>query len=587
MRHREASIVLEEIYSQYANGKQKAQLIEEFYGPEFSVFKAHEGTKSLKELLQDDPSRTQPIMKYLSENLRWILDKSGANIGQQTIIHRAILEFLQNDTHISNSSLDILRALDEKPQVLPITTKGVAEMVDILKDHLVTMLHTRDGARVTQLCLLHGTTKERKHIIKILKEFAPKIAKEQYGHTVLLTLFECVDDTVLVQKSIVGTLLDCSEKTLSKTQAEGTDPVSLLKDKYASKVILHLLCGRNRKYHPGFVVNELEEIDFIRAKTSKKDDLLKTAELLKFTAPLLAKIVLANTQDLIRDKNASQVINELLWNMNFSDETSLILSTIASLTIGTVEDYEILLQRAETEKQRISLGETFHAVKKLKVQLDAEKKEKQKKSKKQIGVVPQKESADEDEDTDDEFIVKKKACTEETEGEAEFEHVLVNRNSTFFLKNLISANRFSRNSTESEDNSAQVKIAVIFSEYLVDAISPNVMYWINRCISDPIRTNGVAFVLLALLECELKTENNKVISVMIAQKVEEGLLQNDVTFQLEAALQKVRKEQQTNGKEAKKRRRSDKVDVEMTDIQKERVIGIEEVFKRYKAIKRK
>ena len=39
LKHKECSAVIEEIYSLYANASQKAGLIEEFYGSEFSIFK--------------------------------------------------------------------------------------------------------------------------------------------------------------------------------------------------------------------------------------------------------------------------------------------------------------------------------------------------------------------------------------------------------------------------------------------------------------------------------------------------------------------------------------------------------------------
>lgn len=39
IRHKEASLVLDEAYSQYANAAQRSSLMEEFYGPEFAIFK--------------------------------------------------------------------------------------------------------------------------------------------------------------------------------------------------------------------------------------------------------------------------------------------------------------------------------------------------------------------------------------------------------------------------------------------------------------------------------------------------------------------------------------------------------------------
>jgi pumilio homology domain family member 6 len=40
IRHKEASVILDEAYSQYANSAQRMSLMEEFYGPEFAIFKS-------------------------------------------------------------------------------------------------------------------------------------------------------------------------------------------------------------------------------------------------------------------------------------------------------------------------------------------------------------------------------------------------------------------------------------------------------------------------------------------------------------------------------------------------------------------
>lgn len=50
------------------------------------------------------------------------------------------------------------------------------------------------------LCLWHGTPKDRKEIVKSFKGRVDKICQEEYGHMVLMALFDCVDDTKFVYK---------------------------------------------------------------------------------------------------------------------------------------------------------------------------------------------------------------------------------------------------------------------------------------------------------------------------------------------------------------------------------------------------
>ncbi|KAJ1340408.1 hypothetical protein BSLG_004972 [Batrachochytrium salamandrivorans] len=73
--------------------------------------------------------------------------------------------------------------------------------------------------------LTYADLKVAKDMIELLKDhfvlqgFVHAIATEQYGHSVLLTCFECIDDTVIVSKSLIAELLSPS----SSSQAPGTE----------------------------------------------------------------------------------------------------------------------------------------------------------------------------------------------------------------------------------------------------------------------------------------------------------------------------------------------------------------------------
>lgn len=181
--------------------------------------------------------------------------------------------------------------------------KQIPDMLELLKEHLVTILHTREGARVAQLCIAHAGPKDRKLIIKSLKGFIVKIAKEQYGHAMLLSIFDCVDDTKFLEKAVIGELI-----------TDGVGPGEtfgdLIRDKYGSRVILYLLCGRDRKQQPAFIIKELEEMDAVRARTSKKDDATRRSELLKAISDPLIETVTARCAELIRDANGSAILIE-------------------------------------------------------------------------------------------------------------------------------------------------------------------------------------------------------------------------------------------------------------------------------------
>lgn len=97
-----------------------------------------------------------------------------------SLIHRVFLEYMQNCSESERS-----------------------DMIDLLGEHLVHMVHTKDGTQVAMECIWYSTAKQRKKIIKGMKSFVVKIALEEYGHMTLNALFDSVDDTKLIQKGIL------------------------------------------------------------------------------------------------------------------------------------------------------------------------------------------------------------------------------------------------------------------------------------------------------------------------------------------------------------------------------------------------
>jgi pumilio family protein 6 len=77
-------------------------------------------------------------------------------------------------------------------------------MIGLVGEQAVEILHTKDGAQATMLMLAHAGPKERKLMIRSFKPYVIKICKEEFGHMVLLRLFDVVDDTVLVRKAILS-----------------------------------------------------------------------------------------------------------------------------------------------------------------------------------------------------------------------------------------------------------------------------------------------------------------------------------------------------------------------------------------------
>ncbi|KAG0325048.1 hypothetical protein BG000_001957 [Podila horticola] len=276
IKHKEASEIIEDAYSTYANSAQRAALIQEFYGPEFRLFKI-EDKKTLSEILEQNPTKKDNIMKHLLDTLTGCMEKGTVGF---SIVHRGLLEYFEHAD-----------------------AKGIQAMLDVMKEQAVEILHTKEGAQVAMFCLLYASPKDRKAMLKTMKPFVVKICKEEYGHMVMLRMFDVVDDTVLMSKAILTEIVKEME--------------DIAKDKFGRRVILYLLAGRSPKYISPQSIELLAKGDLVRANTSKKDAAVRSAELLGYISPALISMIASKTRSLTSEPLACQ-----LAGVNPSETTS-------------------------------------------------------------------------------------------------------------------------------------------------------------------------------------------------------------------------------------------------------------------------
>lgn len=309
--------------------------------------------------------------------------------------------------------------------------KDIQDLIELLKDNLIHIVHTKEGSKVAQFCLLNSTPKNRKIILKSWKGYITKIAKEEYGHVALITLFECVDDTVLLNKAIISELVK-----------DGLGPeesfCALLRHKYASRVILYLLRGRQKKYLPSHIYEELSKGDIIRSQTTKKDQILREKELLEFISPILLEELEKNMNILIRSRISGQIISETLRHA--AGKKDELLKSIADLASNRINGNEL---------KDVQEEEVFHPIKKMKKEADLSQLQ--------------------------ETLVMD-------------DHILINRNATYVLKDVISGG-----SKENAGNSAFV--AILFT-----SLKDQMAQLLDFCIKNHVKSSGTAFVLLCMLE---------------------------------------------------------------------------------------
>ncbi|KAK4338905.1 hypothetical protein RND71_040367 [Anisodus tanguticus] len=191
LRHMVGSLVVEHAY-QLGNAAQKQTLLMELYSPELQLFKDLISSKEarLVDVISNLQLQKGSVIRHMTSVLQPILEKG---ILDHSIVHRALVEYLT----IADQS-------------------SAAEIIQQLSSpDLVRMIHTKDGSKIGIFCIKHGSAKERKKIIKGMKDKVGKIARDKCGTLVLVSILSIVDDTKLLSKVIIRELEGILKELLS------------------------------------------------------------------------------------------------------------------------------------------------------------------------------------------------------------------------------------------------------------------------------------------------------------------------------------------------------------------------------------
>ncbi|OAP60854.1 hypothetical protein AYL99_05856 [Fonsecaea erecta] len=335
IRHPEASWIVDDIYRTIATKQQKAIMLREWYGPEFVIFgksktqhtsKDEQATAELSEILAEHPEKRGPIMSHLHEMTNQLVQKKTTGF---TILHDALLQYFLNCKPGSPEIAEFFSMLRDD------------EEGDIYKN----LAFTKSGSRLLCLCLAHGNSKDRRGILKFFKTHIKLLANDQYGHNVLLTAYEVVDDTVMTSKTIFPELLS---KDL-ESDAREQELLAQVEHLTARTPLLYLMSPDAPKW---LITNEtaalISEVRDIRKETSKKDPETRRIELVKNIAQPLLDLIANQARYLAQSTFGCQFITETVFGCAGVSDVQAALSAIADVAAEAVKEKE-----QEEEKGKI------------------------------------------------------------------------------------------------------------------------------------------------------------------------------------------------------------------------------------------
>lgn len=177
------------------------------------------------------------------------------------------------------------------------------------------MVHTREGAYTALHCIWHSTPKDRRTIIKSFKTFMMKTAQEDYGHMVLLGIFDCVDDTKVVGNAVVGELMK--------------DLDTLFSDKYGIRVLKYLFGRRDPTYISKEPIAILEKGD--GNAFSKKDADTRHKELVDVASTPVLKYIIERFPGSLYEAPTSILLTCILNHCPPSPELQQAFTKLATL----------------------------------------------------------------------------------------------------------------------------------------------------------------------------------------------------------------------------------------------------------------
>ncbi|XP_030006962.1 pumilio homolog 3-like [Sphaeramia orbicularis] len=270
LRHAAASSIIEYAYNDKAVLAQRLMLTEELYGNTFTFCKSSV-CNTIEKVLEANPDKRNSILDEMKQILTPMAQKE--QVIKHSLVHKVFLDFFQ--------------FAPEKMR---------AELIESIREAVVYMAHTHDGARVAMNCLWHGTAKDRKVIIKTMKTYMVKFATGEFSHLVLLAAFDCVDDTKLVKQAVLSEVLSSLDEVIS--------------NKYGKKVLLYLLSPRDPAHLVPEIIKVLEKGD--GNAHSKKDTSVRRKELLEVVSPPLLDYLRDNAAGMVTDKATSVTVSDIL-----------------------------------------------------------------------------------------------------------------------------------------------------------------------------------------------------------------------------------------------------------------------------------
>ncbi|XP_023295770.2 protein penguin [Lucilia cuprina] len=301
--HNISSKILDHVYLSVANAKQKAYMRQEFYGDLYKKSK-DDNVKCLADCYKETTNMKASILSSVKANLEHVSNKQ---LVDNSLVHAVMLEYVKE--------------MEEDK---------VEETVTMFASLIPLMLTTKDGCQAAIICFHNSTPKNRRAIIKNIKEHLVKICTHEHGHIFAIAVLNALDDTKATKKAIYDTI--------------HPELQTLMANQWGRRVIEWLVSpGDTNCFHPTFIATIEEGLQY-----GKKDKEVRRKEIFEQIEEPIATAIAENPEFWLSDKHIGLVTAEILKKLtstNFANAAAALAKIVAK------SDWSVSVEEESKDKK--------------------------------------------------------------------------------------------------------------------------------------------------------------------------------------------------------------------------------------------
>lgn len=270
--HNFSSALIDAIFLNHASPDQKLFMKMEFYSDLYKNDK-NKGVKTLKDTWEGSELLKNGILNSTKMNLLKIASK---NLVDNSLVHAVLLEFIEEASEAERN-----------------------EIITAFIPHLAAIASTKQGSRAAVLSYLYSVAKERRAMLKAIKEHVTKLCIHEHGHLLILEILNSTDDTLNIKKTLFAAMVGNIE--------------TIVGSEFGKRVVLFIVSPTKEFFHPK-VLEQLEED--LKLGTQKKDIEIRRKELVDGIAKELSESIKKNPNFWLKGGHTARVTLAVLQSIH-------------------------------------------------------------------------------------------------------------------------------------------------------------------------------------------------------------------------------------------------------------------------------